>query len=48
MRNVDFTGSWPTHAASRFVQGKITFTKNLSGTSLQYMGMRVVEYTNPA
>lgn len=48
MRNLDFTGSWPTHGASRFVQGKMTFTKNLSGTSLQYMGMRVVEYTTPA
>ena len=48
MRNLDFTGSWPTHGAGRFVQGKLTFTKNLSGTSIQYMGMRVVEYTNPA
>ena len=48
MRNLDFSGSWPTHGASRFVQGKLTFTKNISGTSLQYMGMRVVEYTDPA
>ena len=48
MRNLDFSGSWPTHGASRFVQGKLTFTKNISGTSLQYMGMRVVEYTTPA
>ncbi len=48
MRNLDFSGSWPTHGAGRFVQGKMTFTKNISGTSLQYMGMRVVEYTDPA
>ena len=48
MKNQDFTGSWPTHGASRFVQGRITFTRNLTGTSLQYMGMRVVEYTSPA
>ena len=50
MKNQDFTASWPTHGASRFVQGRITFTKNSagSGTSLQYMGMRVVEYTSPA
>jgi len=48
MRKHTLTSSWPTHAADRFVQGTITFTKVGSGISLQYMGMRVVEYTNPA
>jgi len=48
MRKHSLTSSWPTHAADRFVQGTITFTKLQSGISLQYMGMRVVEYTNPA
>ena len=48
MRKHSLTSSWPTHAADRFVQGTITFTKVGSGISLQYMGMRVVEYTNPA
>ena len=48
MRKQSLTSSWPAHAADRFVQGRITFSKVGSGISLQYMGIRVVEYTNPA
>ena len=48
MKKYDLTSSWPTHAADRFVQGRITFNKLLTGISLQYMGMRVVEYTSGA
>tara|TARA_R100001509_G_scaffold31470_1_gene16727 strand:+ start:192 stop:1943 length:1752 start_codon:yes stop_codon:yes gene_type:complete len=48
MRKHDLTSSWPTHAADKFVQGTITFSRLQTGISLQYMGMRVVEYTNPA
>jgi len=48
MRKHDLTSSWPSHGADRFVQGRITFVRLQTGLSLQYMGMRVVEYTNPA
>ena len=48
MKKYNLSSSWPSHAADRFVQGRITFNKLLTGISLQYMGMRVVEYTNPA
>ena len=47
MYRLSALSSWPTHAASKFVQFEIDFDELQNGTSLQLSGMELAEYTTP-
>ena len=47
MYRLNATSSWPTHAATKFVQFVIEYDELQNGTSLQLSGMELAEYTTP-
>ena len=47
MYRLNATSSWPSHAATKFVQFAIEYDELQNGSSLQLSGMELAEYTTP-